>query len=231
MTMLRTAQRLVNSVLGVADLKIIPKSDPWLQLADFPDVATVIDVGVCSGTPEIYQRFSTAELILVDPLPESEQLTAPTVAGRNYRFFNCALGASEGTVTLRREIDNKAKSSLLARSELTRSDGQFSEHEVPLRTLDALMSEIDVKQPLGLKIDTEGYELEVLKGASDTLARCEFVILECSVRRRFEGSYRAEELISYLGERGFTLAFVLSNHADRRGRIMFIDLGFIRRDA
>lgn len=229
MAFLNQAQRLVNSLLKFTGVRIVPNSNPWLQLQDFPPVSTLIDVGVCGGTPDVYGHFPNADLILIDPLPDSEELFAKSVEGRNWKFFNFALGAASGSVTLHREIGKEAKSSLLERSELTKVDGRHSEHEVSQVTLDSLTQDMDLEKPVGLKIDTEGYELEVLKGATATLAHCAFVIVECSIRPRFESSYSAEELIGFLADQGFSLDYVLSNDSNRKGQIVFIDLGFIKK--
>ena len=70
---------------------------------------------------------------------------------------------------------------------------------------------------VGLKIDTEGFELEVLQGASDTLDRCDFVILELSVTRRFEGIAPPSRIFAELARHGLELRDMLRVTGDGRG--------------
>src|SRR3546814_5504899 len=83
-----------------------------------------------------------------------------------------ALGAETGTATIN-VSENLASSSLLdveARSvEALRETGYTGTEEIVVRTLDEVV-EPDWRRPLALKIDTQGFELEVLKGAQQTLA-------------------------------------------------------------
>src|SRR3546814_18230554 len=81
-----------------------------------------------------------------------------------------ALGAETGTATIN-VSENLASSSLLdveARSvEALRETGYTGTEEIVVRTLDEVV-EPDWRRPLALKIDTQGFELEVLKGAQQT---------------------------------------------------------------
>ncbi len=79
-----------------------------------------------------------------------------------------------------------------------------------------------------MKIDTEGFELEVIKGATKTLKKTEFVIAEVSAKRRFQGSYRFSELIAALGKQGFEpLDFLSPLRPDKEG----CDILFARYDS
>jgi FkbM family methyltransferase len=54
-----------------------------------------------------------------------------------------------------------------------------------------------------LKLDTQGFELEVLRGAPEALARSEFVLLEVSLIPINEGCPMAREVLEFMAERGF----------------------------
>jgi hypothetical protein len=57
-----------------------------------------------------------------------------------------------------------------------------------------------------LKIDTQGYDLEVLKGAENTLQSIRALQLEASVRPIYEGMPGFREVLDYLMSRGFALS-------------------------
>ena len=45
----------------------------WSQLDKLPEIDTLIDIGVGPmGTPDLYKRFHSATLLLIDPLDETE---------------------------------------------------------------------------------------------------------------------------------------------------------------
>ena len=80
--------------------------------------------------------------------------------------------------------------------------------KAPVARLDDLAAGFD--GPLGIKIDTEGHELDVIAGAPETLARCDFAVLEISMQKRFEGGYRFSEAIAAMAAHGFEPVEIMS---------------------
>ncbi len=166
---------------------------------------TVIDVGVLEGTPALYQAFPDARLILVEALPGYEQkcrqLLAAHPGGGDVHM--CAVGAEDGSATIRHYPNLPATSSLLEtesgrQSEVVRID-------VPLRRLDGLVKPERLVGNVLLKIDVEGMELEVLKGAVGILPHVRCIIAETSIRKRHRNSYRFADLVAFLMSHGFHL--------------------------
>ena len=167
---------------------------------------TVFDVGVDAGTPLIYDAFPDAHFVLIDPVKESEQRVAVWKDRITFDFVHCALGAKNGTAQVAiPKRPNRVRASRASIAEFENENAamfdDFEKRQVELRTLDSISHDYD--GPFGLKIDTEGFELEVVKGAAETLKKCSFVIAEVSVKRRFKGGYRFSELIGELGRAGF----------------------------
>ena len=48
--------------------------DPMSQISTLPSVDLIIDVGVDKGTPDLWNAFPEADLLLVDPLEECKEL-------------------------------------------------------------------------------------------------------------------------------------------------------------
>lgn len=190
---------------------------------------TVVDVGVGPGTPALYDAFPDAKLVLVEPLAEYEPDLRRIVAERGGAYHLTALGAAEGRATLHVEPGNRMKSSLLARTPLTATGDRAATREVPVTTLDALRAEAGLEPPFGLKIDTEGFELEVLRGARGFLADALFVIAEASVAARFEGSYRFDELVAEMAGHGFHVRdFLEVSRSARTPGARYADVLFAR---
>jgi FkbM family methyltransferase len=161
---------------------------------------TIVDIGVYKGTRPLYQAFSECLFILVDPQRNIENL----LLDRPSRcvFVNKGLAATKGRLTLREQA--AGKTTFLSRTPLT-AERTIAQYDVEVTTLDRLLGSIQFEPPIGIKIDTEGYELEVLKGLTKYWVDIEFVICEASIKRRFDNSYQMSELITYMLERDFMI--------------------------
>jgi len=191
-------------------------------------VATLIDIGAARGTPEFSSLNAAAKLFQVDPLEEYQVWWQRTLERRAGGYEIAALGNEIGTIELTVDLDSLTKSSILEHTKLTRRDRRTTRRIVPLTTLDELVSRRGLDPPFGIKIDTEGFELEVVKGASETLSKTHFVVAETSVQKRFEGSYTFEGFVAEMCNRGFLVANVLNARPDRSGLVRFMDILYTR---
>ena len=173
------------------------------------DVATVFDVGVAGGTANLYGAFPDAKFVLLEPIAEFEAKVR-----RNYGdqididFHACGVGAEAGELEL--TIPYVGDKAMGTRATLTSFDDDsgayFSKVDtrtVPVRTLDEIAA--GYAGPFGLKVDTEGFEIEVIRGAGEFLKSCAFVIAEVSVRRRFADGYRFSDFTALMAENGFEI--------------------------
>jgi FkbM family methyltransferase len=185
------------------------------------DVKTIVDVGVNQGTKPLYDAFGDCWFVLVDPRRDAESFLRHKPA--RYVFVNKGLAATVGRRTL---LEQEAgKTTFLERTPLTASP-TVAEYEVETTTLDELLDLIDCEPPIGIKIDTEGYELEIMKGLTKHWDRVQFVICEASIRRRFVDSYQMSELMSHMLQHGF-MFFNFLNSVNRRPR--YYDILLVRK--
>jgi hypothetical protein len=62
-----------------------------------------------------------------------------------------------------------------------------------------------------LKIDTEGYELEVIKGAKETLKKTQFALIEARHNHiSFQHQYKLSELMRLMTDNGFVLDMIIT---------------------
>jgi FkbM family methyltransferase len=166
--------------------------------------ATVIDVGAGHGTELLLEGFPDAYHVLIEPLEEFAPELERVLARHRGERIAAAIGDERGRVTI--NVDP----TLYMSSIRTPGRPRPSEaRDVPLDTLDDLQAERGWTAPFGLKIDTEGYEREVVKGARRLLAQCQFVMAEVSVAPRFEGDCSAAEFIALMRDAGLDLVDVL----------------------
>lgn len=205
---------------------------PYLKGYGFaPDY--VIDVGVHDGTPWLYRSFPDAHFVLVDPQAECEAAVKAGVSPKRFDFRAVALGAAQGKAMLSVPETEPGKggamASLMERTDkLVDSFTDVAKREVPVITLDMLAA--DLQGRIGLKIDTEGFELDVLQGGSETLKRCDFVIVEMSVTHRFKGVAPPSAMIAELAKSGLEFRDVLAvaAHAGKKAQPRHMDVLFTR---
>lgn len=183
----------------------------WDQLEKLPEIDTLIDIGVGPmGTPEMYNRFPDANLILIDPLDETEKYIDDHLQARNVSFFKCALGEEQGesVIHVEREIGN---SSILNVASINFESDLLEKRTVQIRTLDSVISTQDHMGKVGIKIDTEGFELNIVKGARKTLESTEFVLAEVRHNHEsFEGVYKLHDFVGEMQDNGFILTMILT---------------------
>lgn len=108
------------------------------------------------------------------------------------------MGAAPGTLTLH---EKGPMSTLLNRTSLT-AKPVLRAYEVPVRTLDSVNAGIEPDRKIVVKLDTEGYELEIVRAMTESARRPDFLICEISVMNRFEDSHDFSELVAALSALG-----------------------------
>lgn len=141
--------------------------------------ATVIDVGVHVGTPDLMSAFPRAHHLLVEP--EAAHIRAIKAAYSDIAHTLVTAAASDRDGEARLTAEHRGGRSEVTHSRLETIDGRSdtgASSQVRLARLDTLVAEAGRPGPYLLKIDTDGHELEVLAGAEETLRQSAIVIIE-----------------------------------------------------
>jgi len=182
------------------------------ELERRPDA--VIDVGVRRGTPWLYDVYADVPFVLVDPQEGGAALL--TSRPKAFVFVNKAAGRAPGHLTLH---EQGAMSTFLTRTKLTEVPTHKS-YDVEITTLDDLIdAHLPAARKLGLKIDTEGFEMDVIAGLDRHLPHIDFIISEASVLNRFEDSYNFSELVTEFWRKGFRFYNLLGEIETRAPRV------------
>ena len=158
--------------MNVGDSNQATNGEMWLLewLAQRLDPAPVVfDVGANVGrySLAVLKRLPGARLYAFEPSSAFD--TLERTLGRRAATFKIALGADEGDRTLYSDEPGSELGSLYRR-DLHRVGVKFGETEtVRVRRLDTLCAELDVGRVDFLKIDTEGGDLDILRGAGELL--------------------------------------------------------------
>lgn len=182
----------------------------WEQISTLPQIDNFIDIGVGQGTPLLWKKYKNKKIICIDPLDYSENIVRKMLKKRNYSFYKYAVGAKEEIKILNVE-KNLGRSTLLKVTKKNFEGKPKSKIKVPVKTLDSIMKKSKVKGSLGIKIDVEGYELEILKGAKKTLKKTHFVIVEARHNHKtFHKQYKLSELMILMTKNNFVLTKILT---------------------
>ena len=188
---------------------------------------TVIDVGVADGTFALYEAFPEARLVLIEPAEEARpHLEALAARFPRVEYVMAAAAESPGRVVLNVHRD-------IARiSRYWESDyvpAAVTAREVAAVTLDQVRRDRNLEAPILLKIDVQGSELDVLRGAQQTLADTEYVILETSLFEFFRGGPLLSDVVAYMRDRDFVPYDVVGIHyRPLDGALSLIDVVFVR---
>ena len=112
------------------------------------------------------------------------------------------------TLKIEKEI---GRSTILNVTPLNNEGEPIKKEIIEVNTLDLICKDFENYGKIGLKIDTEGYELNVIKGAKKVLTRTNFVIAE--VRHNhisFHNQYKMHEFINEMHDNGFLLSMILT---------------------
>ena len=183
----------------------------WDQINNLPEIDTLIDIGVGNkGTQNLYEIFPIQKLILIDPLDEAEDYAFKNLMHRDYEFFKIALGSEKGKKEL--NIEKRInRSSFLNVTNINFEGEHLERRSVEIDTLDSVIGEAQNHKRIGIKIDTEGYELEIIKGAKNVLKNTKFVIAEVRHNHEsFKSCYKLFEFIEIMNKNNFQLSKILT---------------------
>jgi FkbM family methyltransferase len=219
----------------VHELSRLTAHKAWFRSMDFK---TVVDVGAYLGAFAFAMRvmLPKVQLYCFDPLAENiGQIKKNLNKWGKLNVFQTALGNQRGMVQFNLN-DFRASSSMLEMDLKHKHEFPNTVHtrkiDVPMAFLDDFLPKIKFIRPMLLKIDVQGYELDVLEGASKILSLVDHLILEVSYQKLYEKQPLFDDIYKYLGKRGFEFAGNMDSlFSPKNGLILQSDALFIRRAA
>lgn len=213
----------------------LPEEDvPLALIADYlPSDPVVVEGGAHIGydTVRFAAEWPAGVVHAFEPVPSLfAQLEQATGELDNVRTHELALGAQDGRTTIHLSGGDvsagrsDASSSLLAPKEHLRLHPQIlftEELEVETVTLDSWCRKERIGRVDFLWLDLQGYEMQVLAAATETLAGVRAIHTEVSLLEMYDGSTLYPELRAWLAERGFVVAAERLPHPDM-GNVLFV---------
>ncbi len=169
-------------------------------------VTGIIQVGAHKGGELEYIESMTSNILLFEPQKNvfdelKRKIKSSTIAE------NFALGSdNQENCMMYKEFSNDSQSSSLLKPALHLEQYpriKFTEMEsVNIKTLDSYLETSKVQYNI-LMIDVQGFELNVLRGAKNTLKHIDYILCEVNREELYENCAKVEEIDDYLLDFGF----------------------------
>ncbi len=203
-------------------------------------IKTVVDVGANVGQFARGLRAAgfSGRIISIEPQREAHETLVASASKdplRNWHVMpRVAVGEAEATLDLH-IAGNSWSTSLLpmlaAHSDALPSSQEVRVERIPVARLDSLLRSAGVAAtpPLLLKMDVQGYESQVLRGAAEMLPHTSAILTEMSLTPLYDGQVLWRELYDQIVGYGFEIFDMNPGFADpATGRLLQIDGLFTR---
>jgi len=236
-TIRSVAAKLGYEVRSKASLGI----DPFVDMRRFVPAGKdplILNIGANVGQSvrRFRKTFPTATIHSFEPGPDTFQTLSKNVApDERVSVWNCGIGASAGKQTLQ-ENTNPDMSSFLSLS--TTGWGEVNRQSlVEVTTVDAFLESNRIAHVDILKSDTQGYELEVFKGAEQSLRgnRIGLIYFEFIFSDMYKHLPGFDEVFRHLIDRNFSLVAIYDCHYQNRlasfADVLFVNRGYYAQTA
>ncbi len=199
-------------------------------------VDQVLDVGANVGqfAEFLRSRGYQGRIISFEPIQSVFQSLAATAKlDGNWEAHNFALGAASGETTINVAEFSVYSSILDQTSAATEfSSGATVTHQetITVRTLDEVASGLSGN--LFLKIDTQGYEKQVLQGGWKTLPRLKGILMELPIIHLYQGTWQFHEALEFMASAAFVPAQIhpVNYHSKDNVSLVEVDCLFRPRE-
>jgi FkbM family methyltransferase len=241
--MLSIVKQLIKNIFNLVGLEVQrhqPLFDAGTQIYQaIKKVRTdiILDVGANTGqfSLEMRKKGYNGKIVSFEPLISvRKKLIEHASKDANWLVHEqAALGGHNGFVDINISKNSVSSSILpMLSSHFDAENNSFyvDSQRTSIITLDSVANDyLNKSSNCFIKIDTQGYEWQVLDGAANTLKKSKGVLCELSLIPLYEGQHLWKKMIERLEKDGFILWSFQKAFTDKRdGRTLQIDAVFLR---
>lgn len=162
----------------------------------------VIDIGAYTGEWTLMTRqiFPTSKILMIEPQISCRERLSNIVneSNNNTYYSNSLLGAIDN-----RTVDFNESANASSIYEMNSDVTSYKQSKV-LVTLDTVLLSYPafIKSKL-IKLDVQGYEIEILKGSSSVLKNTEFILMEVSLIDIYKNSPLIYDVFLFMQKSGY----------------------------
>jgi FkbM family methyltransferase len=232
----RISKHVASSIASMSMLIPVNRLTLLLQTRSYGDI---VDVGSNRGNwsnaiiPKL-KIDSSALIMLIDPIQEcSEDNLKNLQKLAEVQCVRLAVGSGKSFGNIHIASNDGESSSFLnfaaAHSNAAPEVVYLAEEKVEIAALDFICHDILGRQNTLLKIDVQGFEMEVLQGASRLLNQCSVIVVEASLRETYQHGSTLFTVSEKLHSRGFYLGGLVESFSEKNyGEMIQMDAVFFR---
>lgn len=226
----RGFKSLMEKGASVASTQIIHNCRSYI-----PALETIIDAGANQGQFAIAANYfyPGVHIHSFEPLPKVFPiLERNTGRFTNIKTYNVALGNSSGMLEFYSNDYSHASSALQVstlQQNMLPKTGNVKRIEIPVQRLDDLRPHLNFHAPVLLKMDVQGFEKEVLKGANNSLQQIDYLLFETSFIPMYDGEPLFDEMHQFVKELGFEFIAPVGFFQTEKLQILQMDLLYKRK--
>jgi FkbM family methyltransferase len=202
------------------------------QILESYGIDTVLDIGANSGQFGRQMRTDLGfaqRIVSFEPLSAAFGLLKANAKGDPaWEIFNYAMGDVEARLDIN-IAGNSYSSSLLnmlpSHLNSAPESRYVGKETIEVKTLDSIFGDLcKTSTNVYMKIDTQGFESKVLKGAEQSLPRIDTIQMEMSLVPLYDGELLFNDMCSLMASKGYTLIALENGFSDRTtGQLLQVD--------
>lgn len=224
----RSARELLA---GMGEISNRPFKSIARNLENF-QITGVIDVGANVGQFGLDVRRHGFEGLIVsyEPVQETFGLLSQTIKQHQpWKAFQLGLGATESERTINISGNAGLSSSILEMGSLHLENfpnsATVAKQKISISTIDNQLEVLGLRpQEIMLKLDVQGFEAEVLEGASQSLSKIPLCYLEVSITPLYEGEISFLPILIKLSKFGHEVIDVFRGIRTKDGQLLQLDI-------
>ncbi len=170
------------------------------------NIKTLVDVGSNKGQFGLITRHFFPNIFIhsIEPQTDEIELQKKVLGNIKIKYYNYAAGSANEEKTLK--ITKRKDSSSLLEPNI---DEEIYNVEkkiiIKVKRIENIINISELQNPILVKLDIQGYELEALKGLGSLLNKIDYVLIEVSFQEAYLNQPLADDIIKYLKTKNFKL--------------------------
>ena len=208
-----------------------------MKLINYHKINKIFDIGASIGMYGLEMRKLKfkGEIFSFEPLVSSyEKLAINSKKDRMWNTYNFAVGDcnKDSVINISANYDSSSLLPMLPRHIKGAPDSKYiGKQKIKIITLDSIYDSIYEKNDnVYVKVDTQGFENEVLMGAKNSLKLIKGMQLEMSLKPLYKGALLYSEMIKKMNENDFELIGLENGFSDHKtGELLQVDGIFYKK--